>query len=464
MKKNIILVIVAFAMFMEAVDTTIINTAIPVMAHSLNVYPVNLKLALISYLLSLAIFIPISGWVADKFGIKKVFILAVSVFTLSSIWCGFTQNLWELILARIVQGLGGSLTTPIGRLIILRTCERSELISKMSIAVMVASLGLMLGPLLGGVITEHFSWRWIFWVNVPFGLLTVLLSLKLLPDMPPRRVPPLDKTGFILFGLGLSTLTYGLSIFSESDIALSQSVLTIIISILLLFAYARHSRKEKHPIVNVNLLSLRTFRISILGNLLTRLSFGGIPFLLPLLLQIILGFSPRLSGFLLTPVALGVLLVKPMAIYILRYLGYKKLLILNTILVSLSLCSFATINPNTSTYQIALLTFMYGFLIALQYTAMNSLAYANVNEDDISASTSIMSTIQQLAQSFGVAISAILVSLFTYEFTHQHTLIISTFQHTFIALAILTLLAGTIFLGLKNADGDELIRAPTISS
>jgi EmrB/QacA subfamily drug resistance transporter len=464
MKKNIILIIVAFAMFMEAVDTTIINTAIPVMARSLNVYPVNLKLALISYLLSLAIFIPVSGWIADKFGIKKVFILAVSVFTLSSIWCGFTQNLWELILARIVQGLGGSLTMPVGRLIILRTCERSELISKMSIVVMVASLGMMLGPLLGGVITEHFSWRWIFWVNVPFGILTVLLSHKLLPEMPPRPVHSLDKTGFILFGLGLATLTYGLSIFSESDIALSQSVFTIIIALILLFGYVRHSRNKKHPIVKVDLLSLRTFRVSILGNLLARLSFGGIPFLLPLLLQIILGFSPRLSGLLITPVALGVLLVKPLAIYILRFLGYKKLLVLNTILVSLSLCSFAAINPNTSTYQIAFLTFMYGFLIALQYTGMNSLAYANVNDDDVSAATSIMSTIQQLAQSFGVAISAILVSIFTYELSNNHTLNISTFQHTFIALGVLTLLAGTTFLTLKNEDGDELIRAPTISS
>lgn len=464
MKKNIILLIVSFAMFMEAVDTTIINTAIPVIAHSLNVYPINLKLALISYLLSLAIFIPISGWIADKFGIKKVFIVAVTVFTLSSIWCGFTQNLWELIVARIAQGLGGSLTMPVGRLIILRTCARNELISKMSIVVMVASLGMMLGPLLGGIITEHFSWRWIFWVNVPFGFLTVLLSIKLLPTMPPRTVHPLDKTGFILFGTGLATLTYGLSMFSESDIGISQSVLTIIVAILLLAWYTRHSRNKEHPIVKVSLLTLRTFRVSILGNLLARLSFGGIPFLLPLLLQIILGFSPRLSGILITPIAVGVLLVKPLSIYILRFLGYKKLLILNTILVSFSLCSFAVINLNTSVYEIGFLTFIFGFLIALQYTGMNSLAYANVNDDDISAATSIMSTIQQLAQSFGVAISAILVSIFTYEFSNSHILTINTFHQTFITLGILTLLAGTIFISLKNEDGEELIRVSNISS
>lgn len=265
-------------MFMEAVDTTIINTAIPVMAQSLNVNPVDLKLALISYLLSLAIFIPISGWIADKFGIKNVFITAVCIFTLSSIWCGFTNTLSELICARIAQGLGGSLTMPLGRLIILRTCERHELINKMSIVVMVASLGLMLGPLLGGVITYHFSWRWIFWVNIPVGILAVGLASKLLPYMPPRAVPPLDKLGFVLFGCGLATLTFSLSMASESHVTIMQFMTTFFIALLLLGGYIKHSYKRPHPIVKVELLRTRTFCISILGNLLARLSFGGVPF------------------------------------------------------------------------------------------------------------------------------------------------------------------------------------------
>jgi MFS family permease len=251
MQKNIILLIVSFAMFMEAVDTTVINTAIPAMSHSLNVNPLDLKLALISYLLSLAIFIPISGWVADKFGVKKVFILAVGVFTASSIWCGFTHNFFELIAARIVQGLGGSLTLPVGRLIIVRTCERHELISKMSIVVMVASLGMMLGPVLGGFITSYFTWRWIFWVNVPVGLLTILLSIYLLPVMSARPVAPLDKLGFIFFGSGLATLTFGLSTFSESNVSSAHSLLLIGIALVLLTLYIWHSRGRSHPIVKV---------------------------------------------------------------------------------------------------------------------------------------------------------------------------------------------------------------------
>ncbi len=438
MRKNIILFIISFAMFMEAVDTTIINTAIPVMAKSLNVNPIDLKLALISYLLSLAIFIPISGWIADKFGMKSVFILAVSVFTLSSIWCGFTNNLGQLICARIIQGLGGSLTIPIGRLIILRTCERHELITKMSIVVMVASLGMMLGPLLGGIITYRFSWRWIFWVNIPFGVLAVILSSKLLPSMPPRPVPPLDKLGFILFGSGLATLTFGLSMVSESTASTLEILTALMIAFLLLGGYTKHSYKRKHPIVKVELLRTRTFCISVVGNILARLGFGGAPFLLPLLLQIGLGYSPRLSGLLLAPIALGVFLVKPLSFSILRWFGYKNLLIVNTILVSISLWSFFSINQHSSVYGIAFLTFMYGFLIALQYTGMNSLAYANITENNMSAATSIMSTIQQLAQSFGVAISAILLSIFTSMYSGDHALSVQIFHDTFLMLGVLT--------------------------
>ncbi|KTD78460.1 DHA2 family efflux MFS transporter permease subunit [Legionella waltersii] len=458
MRPNGIIFVVSCAMFMEAMDTTIINTAIPVMAQSFNVNPIDLKLALISYLLSLAVFIPISGWIADKYGIKKVFIGALILFTLSSIWCGLTQSLWELIFARVIQGLGGSLSMPIGRMIILKTSERHEIISKMSVVVMVASLGLLLGPLLGGIITVHFSWRWIFWVNIPVGILTVLLALKTLPDIQPNHVPPLDKSGFVLFGTGLASLTLGLSMFSESRAGLTESIIILIFSALLLFAYAKHSQNRANPIVKINLLKTRTFRISVLGNLLARLSFGGAPFLLPLFFQIILGYSPRLSGLLLAPMAIGVFLVKPMSFKILQLLGHKTLLIWNTCIVGICLWSFSTINSTTSIYEISVLTFIYGFFIALQYTGMNSLAYARIDDPDISAATSIMTTTQQLSQSFGVAIAALLVTVFTYSNPTHSSLTLTLFHNTFIALACLTVFSGAIFTGLKKDDGRELFR------
>lgn len=461
MKKNITLAIVSFAMFMEAVDTTVINTAIPNIARSLSVNPIDLKLALISYLLSLAIFIPISGWIAEKYGIKKVFIFAIAIFTISSIWCGFTDSLRELITARIVQGFGGALTLPVGRLIIVRTCERHELISKTTIVVMLGALGMMLGPVLGGIITHYFSWRWIFWINVPIGCIAIVLSLKLLPQIPSITIYPLDKFGFVLFGSGLSLFTLGLTILSETNIQSAYTFFLIPLSLLLLIIYAWHSYSKDYPIVKIELFHIRTFQVSVIGNLISRIGFGGIPFLLPLLLQIEFGFSPQLSGFLLAPIALGVLLVKPMSLYILRFIGYKKLLIVNTFLVGLALWTFCSINAASSILYIGFLTFIYGFLIALQYTGMNSLAYAKIDPRDFSAATSIMSTVQQVAQSFGVAIAAIFLRVFIKY--SNNIMSIGAFHKTFFAMGLLTILSVYIFLHLRKNDGQELIAQPDIS-
>lgn len=459
MKKNLILIIIAFAMFMEAVDTTIINTAIPAMAHSLDVSPIHLKLALISYLLSLAIFIPISGWIADKFGVKKVFINAIILFTLSSIWCGYAHDLFSLVVARTLQGIGGALTLPVGRLIILRTCERHELISKMSLVVMIGASGLMLGPVLGGIITQHYSWQWIFWVNAPIGLFTTAFALKLLPDMPPIPVHPLDISGFILFGCSLAALISGLSMISENHIHALYPLSLILSAMSLFLLYLWHSRKIKHPIVQSSLLYIKTFRISLLGNLCSRLGFGGLPFALPLYLQIGLGFSPQASGLLLAPIALAVFVGKPVSLPLLRLLGYRNLLVINTLLLGISLYSFTTIQTQTSIYIISILTFLYGIFISLQYTGMNSLAYANLPLENLSAATSLMSTTQQLAQSLGVAVVAILLNFFASP--HSSSLSISTFHHTFYAMSVMTILATVIFIQLNRQDGRELIEAPT---
>lgn len=457
MKKNIILLIVALALFMEALDTTIINTAIPAMANSLNVNPIDLKLALISYLLSLAIFIPISGWIADKFGIKKAFICAIIVFTVSSFWCGFTDNLWELVIARSIQGLGGSLTMPVGRLIMLRTFSRHEFINKMSSVVMVGAIGMMMGPVLGGVITHHFTWRWIFWVNVPVGIINVLLAIKLLKPTPSKHVPPLDKLGFIYFGCALATATLGTTMLSESDVANSFAFVILMISVLLFMCYIVHSRRRAHPVVKTQLFKLRTFQISIIGNLISRLAFGGIPFLLPLLLQIGLGYSSQTSGMIQAPTALGVLLMKPFALRLLRLFGYKNLLIFNTLLVASSIWAFATVNAETPIYLVACMTFIFGFLIAMQYSGMNSLAYAEVSSDDLSSATSIVSTMQQVAQSFGVAVAALFIRYFAFDPTTHNLLTPKAFHETFTAISLVTFISIFIFIRLKKNDGHELI-------
>lgn len=458
-RQNIIAFIVALALFMDALDTTIINTAIPAMASSLRVNPVDLKIALISYLISLAIFIPISGWIGEKFGVKRVFMAALIIFTLSSIWCGFSTSLLELVMARSCQGLGGSLMLPLGRLIILQTFKRHELVSAMNAVVMVVSLGLMLGPLAGGFITDHLSWHWIFWMNIPIGLAAVLIAWRFLVPAAPQKVHAFDFLGFILFGGGLAVLTFSLSKFSESGARHDAALITLIVSCCMLITYFIYAHYQAHPILNTRLFSIRTFRTSTLGNLFARLGFGGIPFLLPLLLQVALGYSAQLSGLLLVPMAVGVLLIKPVSLPALKFFGYKRLLLVNTCLVGLSLWLFDSISIHTPLYLIGLLTFLFGLFISLQYGAMNSLAYSDISSEDLSAATSIMSTIQQVSQSFGVASAAVFLRLFS-NFTEHISLTVEVFHKTFFALGWMTFLSLLVFIQLKPSDGYQMLTAP----
>jgi EmrB/QacA subfamily drug resistance transporter len=453
----VIAFIVSLSFFMEAVDSTVINTAIPAMSRSLMVEPVDLKVALISYLLSLAIFIPISGWLADKCGSKKIFIAALTIFTLSSLWCGFAESLPMLVIARFFQGLGGALGLPVGRLIIIRTFGREKLISKMNYVVTVGALGIMLGPVIGGFITHYFSWHWIFWVNIPVGLLGIVLAIYWLPSAKPEGVKPLDKWGFVFFGLSLAGFTFGLSALSETSVKSSVALSILIGSIFLIFVYWLHSRKVKHPIVKVDLLKLRTFQVSMIGNLISRLGFGGVPFLVPLLLQIGLGYSAESSGLIMAPTALGILLGKPLALPLLRIFGYKWLLIINTLFAGLSIWVFVIVNALTPIYLIGMLTFLYGFMLSMQYTSMNSLGYADVAPEDLSAATSMMSTLQQLAQSFGVAVSALFIRLFSQIFSDNLILTPLIFHYTFFAIGFFTILSSLIFIKLKKTDGEQMI-------
>lgn len=449
--------IISLALFMEALDTTIINTAIPVMSHSLGVNPVDLKIALISYLLSLAILIPISGWIGDKLGVKRVFMVALLIFIVSSAGCGFAHNVEELVIGRVFQGLGGSLTLPLGRLIILRTFKRHEVVAIMSQVIIVAAFGMMLGPVLGGLITHYYSWPWIFWVNIPVGIITSLLAHYGLPASAPQPVHPLDKTGFILFGTGLAGLTFGLSAFSETTVPSSIPLGILFGAILLFVMYFYHSRHQLYPVVKTELFQFRTFQTSTLGNLLARLGFGGVPFLVPLLLQVSLHYSPQLSGLLVAPTAFGVLVGKSFTLMLLRWWGYKRFLILNTIFMALSLWSFLLVGQHTSFYLIGTLTFIFGVLVTLQYGSMNSLAYSEISPELLSAATSIMSTLQQVAQSFGVATSALLIRCFAATSSSGFILTTHVFHETFFMMGMITLCCVSIFWRLKPDDGHQML-------
>lgn len=459
--EKIIVFIVSLALFMSALDATIINTAIPAMAQSLKVNPINLKIALISYLLSLTIFIPISGWAADKFGIKRVFVIALIIFTASSLWCGYAHLLYELVIARSIQGIGGALMLPLGRLIILHTFKRHKFVEAMGAVIMVSSMGVMLGPLVGGVLTDHLSWHWIFWVNIPVGLLTIVMAACWLKETEPKKVRAFDLLGFILIGGGLAGLTFSLADLSETVISVEMGFILMGVSAIMLVSYFLRLNAKYYPIIDIKIFRIRTFKISFLGNLFTRVGFGGAPFLLPILLQVGLGYSAQVSGLLLVPIAIGIWLVKfrSLALKLLRLLGYKRLLIINTLLIGLSLCTFKMINAQASIYFIVLLILIFGFLISLQFSAMNSLAYAEIESENLSGANSIFSMTQQLAQGFGVAISALLLQYYSSNSTHQFLLTPPTFHKAFIAMGIITMLSAFIFIKLKPDDGHQMLSA-----
>lgn len=455
--KRLTIFTVSLALFMDVLDTNIINTAIPAMSRSLHVNPVDLKIALISYLLSLAMFIPISGWTADKYGTKYIFISAMGLFTVSSFWCGYAHTLWELVIARSIQGIGGAFMISLGRLIIARTFKRHELVEAMNAVVIVIAVAVMLGPLVGGVITDQLSWPWIFWVNIPAGLFAMLLANYSIQDTAPRIVRPFDLFGFLLFGGSLALLCFALSSLSESHVNVITIICMLLIALLMLATYIFHAKHSPHPVIKIKLFRISTFRISVFGNLFARLGFGGIPFLLPLLQQIGFGFSAQLSGLLLAPIAVGIILSKLVASKILHFSGYKRLLLVNTLLVGLLLWVFQLINITTSVYAIAGLTFIFGLLMSTQFTAMNSLAFADLSEDQLSASTSITSTTQVLAQSLGVAVSAILLRYYSAHADQPLTLTPAIFHQAFFTMGILTMTSALIFTALKKDDGKQML-------
>src|SRR5580698_8615348 len=290
--KRLLPWLVAVAFFMESLDTTILNTAVPAISEALKVAPLSMKSVLASYTLSLAVFIPISGWMADRFGTRRVFASAIGIFTLGSILCGLSTDIHQLVACRILQGVGGAMMVPVGRLTLARTFEKWELLRAMSFVAIPGLIGPMLGPIAGGLIVGYFHWRVIFFVNVPIGLLGLVLVYMHLPDYKRDQCPPLDKVGLLLFGAGVALLSYVLEVFGEHELQTRTIIALLALSLVLLAAYALHSTRTKFPLLDMALFKIRTFRASVSGSFFTRLGIGGVPFLLPLLYQVGLGYSP----------------------------------------------------------------------------------------------------------------------------------------------------------------------------
>lgn len=443
---------------METLDSTVLNTALPQMAGSFDANILTLKLAIVSYVITLAAFLPIGGYLTDRFGTKRVFFVAVAVFVMSSFWCGVARHLPELIIGRLLQGVGGAMVTPIGRLILLKSFSRNEYIKAFTSLVLVGQMGVALGPILGGALTTFLGWRWIFFINLPIGIFLLTLIARFIPDHREEVKYRLDKIGFLLFATALGAITFGLAWMTEQAFEDDIFSMTLTFLGILLFAgYAWHAKYYPRPLLDFSLVRLRTFRVSLLGSFLARIPLNAPFFLLTLLLQIEFGFSAFKSGLFLIPYGLSMAMTKPFFGYVLAHLGYRRSLLLNPLLLAAILFSFSQLSPETPAWIIFLLIACLGMLSSFQFTAMNSLAFSDVNSSEISNASIITGVFQQLAMSIAICVSAGLLIMIG-NYYYLTALSIKAFHGAFLILGVIMLFSFFVFQRLKPGDGEAMLQ------
>ena len=449
--------VVATALFMEQLDSTIINTAVPAMAASLNVTPLSLKAVVTSYILSLAVCIPISGWMADRFGTRRVFSSAVAIFTLSSILCGLSLNVPMLVAARILQGVGAAMMMPVGRLAIIRTFPKSELLMAMNFVIVPALIGPLLGPTIGGLIVHWLPWRVIFFVNVPVGLAAQWLIYRHMPDYRGDKSRPLDVIGLVLFGAGTALLSWLLEIFGEHRLDVTSATILLIVALCLLAAFVWHARHNRFPILRLALFRVRTFRVAVVGGFVTRLGIGGLPFLLPLLYQLGLGLPAWQSGLLMMPTMAAAMAMKLLSAPILKRFGYRLVLTVNTVMIGITISLFATVVPATPIAAIVALSLAQGFFNSLQFSSVNTMAYADIKTSDSSMASTIASSLQQLSMSFGLACGSLVTAWYLGDLPQSDQVAVtSALHHAFLTLGALTIVSSLSFWTLRPDDGESV--------
>ncbi len=450
--------IVAVALFMENLDSSVLSTSLPEIARDLATDPIHLKLVLTTYLLALAVFIPASGWFADRFGARSVFRIAIVVFALGSIACGLSQNLLQLVLARVLQGIGGSMMVPVGRLIILKTTKRAEIVNAMAWLTMPALIGPLMGPPVGGWITTYWHWRWIFWINIPiavFGLIAVTVFIPNLREDQPRSF---DLKGFLLMGPGLSGFLTGATL-AGLGLASAWLVAALIIGgLALCLAYVRHALRVPEPLIDLRLVKLTTFRLGVTGGTIFRIGVGATPFLLPLMLQIGFGYTPFVSGLLTFVSALGAMSMKPLAEPILRRFGFRNVLIFNGLLAALFTLIPGFFTPSAPWIAMSLVLYFAGLSRSLEFTAINAIAYAEVTPDKMSSATSFTSVLQQLSGSIGITVAAMSLELLGWARGIPPTAL-PNYLPAFGVLAALAVLSSQAFSRLPKEAGRGLVRS-----
>ncbi len=395
--------IVACALFIENMDSTAIATSLPAIAADLGTEPIALKLALTAYLLSLAVFIPVSGWVADRFGARSTFMAAIGVFLLGSLACAASSSLEQMVAARFLQGMGGALMVPVGRLVLLRTVPKSELVQALSWLTIPALVAPMIGPPLGGLISTYGDWRWIFLINIPMGLLGIAMARRHIPDLR-EDVPPLDWRGFALSGLGLALALFGFSTLGRHLVSTSLAASCLVLGLSAMAGYVWHARVHPHPLIDLNLFRHATFRAGVLGGALFRIGIGATPFLLPLMLQLGFGLSALQSGLITFASAMGAIFMKTMASRVLRRFGFRRVLWVNALLASAMLAGFGLFTAQTPHLLIMAVLVVSGCFRSLQFTSLNAISYAEVESPKMGQASSLSGMAQQFSLALGVAV------------------------------------------------------------
>jgi EmrB/QacA subfamily drug resistance transporter len=455
--KRLLPWLVAVAFFMQSLDTTILNTAVPAIAQAMGVTPLDMKSVLASYTLSLAVFIPISGWMADRFGTRRVFASAIGLFTLGSLLCGISVNIEMLVACRVIQGMGGAMMVPVGRMTMVRTFPKSELIRAMSFVSIPGLVGPVLGPIFGGLIVHFLHWSVVFFVNIPVGLAGLYFIYRYLPDYRESEIHALDVVGLILFGSGIALLSYVLEVFGDHRLGDLEIVGLLALAALLLVGYALKATHTAFPLLRLGLFKLRTFRAAVAGSFFSRLGLGGIPFLFPLLYQIGMGFTPIQSGLLVVPQAVAAIGLKVIVPRILARFGYRTVLVVNTLIVGVLITLFSTIDVGTPAWRIALQAFILGFFTSTQYTSMNTLVYADVGPRETSAASTIASTGQQMSISFGVASASLIAAMFVPQSLRTDpAALVHGVHQAFIVLGLMTMASSIVFMQLRRDDGNAI--------
>lgn len=450
--------ILGLGLLMETLDTTVLNTALPQMALSFSVNALTLKLAIISYVITLAVCLPMSGYLTDRFGTQKVFFIAVAVFVGSSFLCGISQNLPELIIGRLLQGVGGAMVTPVARLILLKIFERSEFIKAFTSLVLVGQMGVAFGPTLGGLLTTWMGWRWVFFLNLPIGVFLLFLIARFIPNYSEEALYDFDKRGFLLFSTAIGLITFGFALMTEQGFQNDTwAIIFTCCGLLFFISYFWHAKYFHRPLLNFLLMKIHTFRVSFFGAFLSRIPLNAPFFLLTLLLQISFGFSAFKAGVCLIPYGLFMMLTRTSFAKILQRFGYRRCLIINPILIAIVLFLFSYVTSHTSLWIILFLIGILGMLSSFQFSGMNSLAFADVDARDTSQASLITGVFQQLAMSLSVCVAAgLLVALS--HMLHVTILTLATFHITFIILSVLMLCSILVFRHVRPGDGGSLLK------